>query len=356
MKICTVVGARPQFVKAAVVSRAFTSFAGRCEEKIIHTGQHYDKNMSDIFFEQMKIPRPHYNLGIGGGSHAEMTGNQMIAIEKVLIEESPDYVMVYGDTNSTLAGALAASKLHIPVAHVEAGLRSFNNRMPEEINRILVDRISSVLFAPTPIARDHLLKEGMPPKKVHLVGDVMCDAAIFYREIARKPDWFDDSRFVPGKFALATLHRAENTDDHDNLRNIVEGLGRSGLDIILPLHPRTADKIKQAGVELPENIHVTNPIGYLEMVWLEMNCALIATDSGGVQKEAFFHKKRCITMREETEWVELVEHGVNILTGADAGKIAEAFRVSLESEEASFPLEIYGGGQASEKVVRTLIN
>lgn len=350
MKIVTVVGARPQFIKAAAVSRAILDQGGA--EVIVHTGQHYDANMSDVFFNELRIPRPNYHLGIGGGSHGQMTGRQLEKIEEVLLNERPDWVLVYGDTNSTLAGALAAVKLHIPVAHVEAGLRSFNRRMPEEINRVLTDHASDLLFVPTETGVRNLMAEGIIGGKVSLVGDVMYDAALFYRDMARKPEWFDGLGVEEGGFVLCTIHRAENTNDVSRLRGIFKGLKDSLTPIILPLHPRTQLMIQQAGIEPATNILVVPPVGYLEMAWLEMHCRSIATDSGGVQKEAYFHGKPCITLRDETEWVELVECGANILVGADAVLIAEKIN---RFDTIPAAKRIYGDGDCSNKIVSALI-
>lgn len=322
MKIFTVIGARPQFIKAAVVSRALAVHHPDVQEVLVHTGQHYDANMSDVFFEELDIPHPAYNLGIGGGSHGQNTGRMLEHLDELMSRESPDRVLVYGDTDSTLAGALAAAKLHIPVAHVEAGLRSFNRRMPEEINRVLTDHVSHMLFAPTRLARQNLLREGIAEDKIHVVGDVMYDAALYYKMRAKKPAWFDASGI--GQFILCTVHRAENTDDPVRMRSILEGLGSVGDTVVLPLHPRTRKQLAQFELNMPANVRVVDPVGYLEMVWLEAHCRVIATDSGGVQKEAYFHGKACVTLRDETEWVELVEAGVNVLAGADAVLIASA--------------------------------
>lgn len=350
MKLLTIIGARPQFIKAATVSRAIAESEG-IREVIVHTGQHYDANMSDIFFEELSIPRPDHHLGIGGGPHGQMTGRQLEAIEQVLMQEKPDMVLVYGDTNSTLAGALAAAKLHIPVAHVEAGLRSFNRRMPEEINRILTDHVSDILFAPTETAVRNLAAEGVAPSKCHLVGDVMYDASLFYRDRARQPGWFDALGISPDGFALATIHRAENTDDPTRLAGILRGLGEAGIPVVLPLHPRTRGRLRECGITPAANLHVVDPVGYLEMVWLEANCRLIATDSGGVQKEAYFFAKPCVTLRDETEWVELVEGGWNVLVGANQQMISDA----LGSAQAFTNwVPIYGQGDASSRIIEAL--
>jgi UDP-GlcNAc3NAcA epimerase len=351
MKILTVVGARPQFIKAATISRIVAQH-DNVREVIIHTGQHFDSNMSDVFFEELSIPKPEYNLKIGGASHGTMTGRMLEGIERVLLIEKPDWVLVYGDTNSTLAGALAAVKLHISVAHVEAGLRSFNRRMPEEINRILTDHAADLLFAPTDAAVKNLCAEGFAPGKVHLTGDVMLDAALFYRARARQPEWYGKLGIAPGEFVLATVHRAENTDDPARLRGIFEGLASSKVQVILPLHPRTKSRLVEFGIAPANHINIVEPVGYLEMVWLEDNCALICTDSGGVQKEAYFFGKPCLTMREETEWSELVTAGWNRLVGSESERIAEALRTT--SVPKSTPM-FYGDGKGADAVIRTLM-
>lgn len=350
MKLLTVIGARPQFIKAATVSRVIAE-RDDVTEVLVHTGQHYDTSMSDVFFDELDIPKPDYHLGIGGGTHGAMTGRQIEAIEQILLKEKPDWVLVYGDTNSTLAGALAAAKLHIPIAHVEAGLRSFNRRMPEEINRILTDHASDLLFAPTETAIANLRNEGLPDGRLHQVGDVMYDAALFYRDRARMPAWYPDLGVADGEFVLATIHRAENTDDRMRLGGILEGLGQASRPVILPLHPRTRAKIDAFGLEIPLAVHCTSPVGYLEMVWLEMRCAIIATDSGGVQKEAYFHRKPCVTLREETEWVELVDGGWNNLAGANKYKIS---RFLACERFAPYDHSLYGNGAAAEIVVERL--
>lgn len=350
LKLLTVIGARPQFIKAAAVSRAVATRADVIEV-ILHTGQHYDSNMSDIFFDELAIPHPDHHLGIGGGSHGQMTGRQIEAIEQILLQEKPDVLLVYGDTNSTLAGALAATKLHIPVAHVEAGLRSFNRRMPEEINRVLTDHAADLLFTPTATAMRNLAAEGIATEKCHLVGDVMYDASVFYRDRAREPDWLAALATRPGDFVLATIHRAENTDDPARLSVIMAGLGRTGLPVILPLHPRTRGKLRDYGITPAANLHLVDPVGYLEMIWLEANCRLVATDSGGVQKEAYFFAKPCVTLRDQTEWVELVEAGWNTLVGADPQAISQA----IARAGAPAPWQpIYGTGDAAHKILEIL--
>jgi UDP-GlcNAc3NAcA epimerase len=352
MKIVTILGARPQFIKAGSVSREIAKHKN-VTEIIVHTGQHYDANMSDVFFEEMKIPKPDYNLGVGGKSHGAMTGQMIEKIEEILAKEKPDWLLVYGDTNSTLAGAIAASKLHIKVAHVEAGLRSFNMRMPEEINRILTDRVSSIMFCPTKTAIANLEQEGVNSwqTQVSLSGDVMQDGALFYREFAQKPDVVIDDEFV-----LCTIHRAENTNDIQCLTNIIEALNEIALtkQIILPIHPRTSKILASMPVTLSENIKVIDPVGYLNMIWLIDHCSLVMTDSGGLQKEAFFFGKYCITMRNETEWVELVNNNFNVLVGANKEKILTAF--NGHSFSGDFSLDLYGGGFASKTIINELIN
>lgn len=350
MKIVTVLGARPQFIKAAAFSRVVIENKN-IEEIIIHTGQHYDQNMSDIFFEEMDIPKPKYILNTGGKSHGEMTGQQLENIEKILLVEKPDLVLVYGDTNSTLAGSLAAVKLHIPIAHIEAGLRSFNKKMPEEINRILTDQVSDYLFVPSMRAKQNLLNEGINEKKIFVVGDIMYDISLFYKEKMVKPNWFDSLNL--SNFILCTIHRAENTDDVNKLSSIFKGLGFLNKEIILPLHPRTVNKIKEHNIDLPENIKIVKPVGYLEMVWLEVCSELIVTDSGGVQKEAYFHGKYCVTLREETEWIELVEQGLNRLVGSNS----EQMRIAIEQPfEHKFITGIYGNGNTANEILDILNN
>ncbi|PWS54341.1 non-hydrolyzing UDP-N-acetylglucosamine 2-epimerase [Pseudoalteromonas sp. meg-B1] len=353
MKIVTILGARPQFIKAGSVSREFTKF-DKFKEVIVHTGQHYDTNMSDVFFDEMKIPKPDYFLGIGGKSHGAMTGQMIEKIEEVLLSEKPDWVLVYGDTNSTLAGAIAASKLHIKVAHIEAGLRSFNMRMPEEVNRILTDRISSILFCPTQTAVDNLQSEGVDKwnTQIELSGDVMQDGAIFYRGLAKKP-----SGIVAGnEFILSTIHRAENTDSEERLTGIVESLNEIAeqVEVILPLHPRTKIKLESLPVKLSSKVKLIDPVGYLNMVWLIDNCKLVMTDSGGLQKEAFFFEKPCITLRDETEWVELVEHNFNTLVGANKAAIISTFKGHVFSN--NFSIDLYGKGLASNNIANALLN
>lgn len=353
MKIVTILGARPQFIKAGTVSREIIKY-NNIEEVIIHTGQHFDANMSDIFFDEMKIPKPNYNLNINGLSHGAMTGQMIEKIEEVILKEKPDWVMVYGDTNSTLAGAIVASKLNIKLAHIEAGLRSFNMKMPEEVNRILTDRISNILFCPTDIAIKNLKNEGYEKLNVKVVksGDVMQDGAIFYKNLAIKPICDIQNNFI-----LCTVHRAENTDSEKNLRNIFEALTEIAKEkqIILPLHPRTKKIIQTLNLNL-ENLTIMDPIGYLNMVWLIKNCDLVMTDSGGLQKEAYFFEKKCITLRDETEWVELVECGENSLVGADKDKIIAVYKKNVKYNTENSKLDLYGGGKASENIIKELLN
>lgn len=349
-RIITVVGARPQFVKAAVVSRALRQRG--LEEAIIHTGQHFDANMSSVFFDELDIPPPRYNLGIGGGTHAQNTGRSMEGIEQILSTERVDAVLVYGDTDSTLAGALAASKLNVPVAHVEAGLRSYNRRMPEEINRVVTDHLSSLLFAPSRVAVDNLAREGIAGEPVRMVGDVMYDAVLAFTGIAEaRCDPLGQLRLVPRHYVLATLHRKENTDDPDRLQQILSGLAQSDCEVVLPLHPRTRQRLADLGLQMRAPLRIVDPVGYLEMLVLEKNARSIATDSGGVQKEAFFHRVPCVTFRDETEWVELVDLGVNLLVGAHADRIGAA--INRKSERLEFS-PIYGDGRAAGAIATAL--
>ena len=359
MRIVTIIGARPQFIKAAVVSRAIKAHNAQStsiiEEVIIHTGQHYDPNMSEIFFEEMNIPKPNYNFNINGKSHGKMTGEMLFSIEDVLLETKPDWVLIYGDTNSTLAGALAAAKLKIPVAHVEAGLRSFNRQMPEEINRLIADHVSSLLLPPTQTAVNNLVNEGIE-KNLENVGDVMYDASLFYREESKnKSKILKDLNLKKGNFILSTCHRAENTDDINRLKNILEGLAEVSKDtsIILPLHPRTKAIIENNGLqELTNLLTVIEPVSFLDMIQLEENAKMIITDSGGVQKEAYFFKVPCITIRDETEWVETVEAGWNKIVGADKTRIIDA----VQTTDFNKPWqELYGDGHAGERIVKILL-
>lgn len=354
LKVATLVGARPQFIKAAVVSRAFRAQASEVREVLIHTGQHYDANMSDVFFAELDIPHPDYHLGIGGGTHGQNTGRMIEAIEGVLLQERPDWVLVYGDTDSTLAGTLAAVKLHGPVAHVEAGLRSFNRRMPEEINRVLTDHAADLLFTPTDTATRNLAREGITGEQVRQVGDVMYDAALYYGERAEPRNRILDTLGLAAKsYILATLHRAENTDDPERMRNILAGFAQAPQPVIWPLHPRTRKRLADFGLTLPDTVRTIDPVGYLDMVMLEKHAALIATDSGGVQKEAYFHGVPCLTLREETKWVETVEAGWNQVIGADAACIAAALHRATVSGLTR--IDAYGDGRSARKIVACLL-
>lgn len=357
-KIVTILGARPQFIKASVVSKAFDAVRDDLEEIVVHTGQHFDRNMSDVFFSGLRMRAPKYHLDIHGGGHGAMTGRMLAAIEEVLLAERPDAVLIYGDTNSTLAGALAAVKLHVPVAHVEAGLRSFNMRMPEEVNRILSDRISHWLFTPTQAAVDNLLREGMEPDRITQVGDVMYDAAIVYGATAAGATGVPASLGLGGApYVLVTVHRAENTDAIERLRVIVGALERiaARIKVVWPMHPRTRAVLEREGMwtALAKQVVLTEPMGYVDMVQMEKHAAVIATDSGGVQKEAFFHRVPCVTLRDETEWTELVESGWNrLVPPLDAACVAETVLAAVGVKGA--PMEPYGNGNAAALIVDTL--
>lgn len=353
IRILTVIGARPQFIKAAAVSRAVGA-SDRFEEVLVHTGQHYDANMSDIFFEEMGIPAPKHHLDISGGPHGQMTGRMLERIEVTIQGEKPDAVLVYGDTNSTLAGALAAAKLHIPVAHVEAGLRSFNRVMPEEVNRVLTDHASDVLLTPTDTATYNLKAEGIRADSIVQVGDVMYDAALYFGAlVSERSDALSCSGMTAGEFVLATIHRQENTDDPARLAAIFEGLSRVAQDVpvVLPLHPRTKARLEEAGlVKLTETLTVMAPMGYLDMIAHERAAAAIVTDSGGVQKEAFFHEVPCITLRDETEWVELVDAGWNRLVPTnDPNSVVNAISEAIGSKGQD--IKPYGRGDAASRIL-----
>ncbi len=362
LRIVTIVGARPQFVKAAAVSRAIERWnasprnggAPRIDEAIVHTGQHYDANMSQVFFDELKIPAPKFHLGVGSGSHGRQTGAMLEKIEQVLLDERPDILLIYGDTNSTLAGAVAAVKLHIPVAHVEAGLRSFNRRMPEEINRIVADSVSDMLLCPTETAVRNLSREGVT-RGVHLVGDVMYDSVLFNTALA-----VDQSRILeslklePKGYFLATLHRAENTDEPGRLESIFAAFNASSLPIVLPLHPRTQKVMQGRSIAVAPHVRIVDPVSYLDVLILEKHARGILTDSGGMQKEAYFFGVPCVTMRDETEWVELVDAGANRLVGADSSRIGEAISWALNWRPSSDGCQLYGDGDAGGKIVRVL--
>ena len=363
MRILTIIGARPQFIKAAAVSRVIRSH-NDIKEIIVHTGQHFDANMSDVFFEQMDIPRPNHYLKIANLSHGAMTGRMLEGIEELIQQEKPDWVLVYGDTNSTLAGALAAAKLHLPIAHVEAGLRSHNPAMPEEINRVLTDRVSSLLLCPTETAVNNLEKEGFPYKAIAKlrqqivnVGDVMFDAVLYYRERALKEVNLETFSLEHQNYAICTIHRQENTDQAERIKSILSALQSIAKDlvVVLLLHPRTKAKISQYNLEsFLENLYLLDPVPYLEMQRLQMSAKVILTDSGGMQKEAYFHRVPCVTLRDETEWIETVEAGWNQLVGVDENAIV---RTAKSAElTTTTQTSLFGDGYAVEKVIKAIAN
>lgn len=349
-KIVTILGARPQFVKAAVLSRIISEHK-TIDEVIVHTGQHYDENMSTVFFDEMEIPNPKYNLNINGLSHAQMTGQMLEKIEEVLLLERPELVVVYGDTNSTIAGTLAAKKMNIKVVHIESGLRSFDMKMPEEINRILTDRISDLLLCPTDTAIKNLKNEGFDnlPSKVVKCGDIMKDAVEFYgKNSAEKSTIISELNLIKNEFVLATIHRQENTDDIENLKSIFEGLEviSKQKEVVLPLHPRTKAVLEKFNLKF--NIAIIDPIGYFDMLELLKNCNLVITDSGGLQKEAFFNRKHCIVARDSTEWVELVNNGLAKIVGSSSTEMIKAFK-DFQNTTANFEIDLYGN-QVGEKI------
>ena len=362
VRIVTVVGARPQFVKAAAVSRAIAAFNAaqrdvQVQEQIVHTGQHYDPSMSKVFFDELHIPQPAVNLEVGSGTHGAQTGQMLQRIEEVLLAGKPEWMLVYGDTNSTLAGALAAAKLHIPVAHVEAGLRSFNRRMPEEINRIVADCVSTLLLCPTGTSVVNLTREGIG-RGVHEVGDVMYDSVLYNAKLAQKSSKVLTTLGLERReYYLATVHRAENTDDPRRLEGILAALSQLDRPIILPLHPRTRKTLGAGLAGIKSNVRIIDPVPYLDMLMLEQNARLILTDSGGVQKEAYWFGCPCVTLRDETEWVELVQAKCNRLAGADAKAIVQAVN-DFEAADAKLPDDrpknLYGDGHAADKVVQLL--
>lgn len=350
MRVLSVVGARPQFIKAFPVSNVLENSH---EEVLVHTGQHYDKEMSDVFFEELPIPEPDVDLGVGSAVHAEQTAAMLSGIDGVLNEYVPDVVLVYGDTNSTLAGALAGAKRDVTVAHVEAGLRSYNRAMPEEINRVLTDHCSDLLFAPSERAAETLAKENIT-KGVHKTGDVMYDALLTVRDHAREQSSIlEDFGYDDGEYILATVHRASNTDDPDRLRAILEGLAAAPSPVIFPAHPRTVDALDRYGLSdgLPDRIHLVDPVGYLDFVRLVDGAEQIATDSGGVQKEAFYLDTPCVTLREETEWTETVACGWNILAGTDPDAISRHLRRPFDTASKPQP---YGDGRSAHNIVSVL--
>lgn len=364
IKIMTIIGARPQFIKAAMLSRAIRSskWLSFFNEVIVHTGQHYDHNMSTIFFNDLNIPLPDYNLNIGGNTHAQMTGQMLIELENKINSIKPKYVLVYGDTNSTLAGSLVASKMNIDIIHIEAGLRSFNKRMPEEQNRIITDHLSTFLFCPTKTAIDNLYKEGIT-KGVYNVGDIMLDATLYYKNVIDNELNIGvdrvakisgiNKKFINKPFILLTLHRAENTDNKNRITNIINALNKIKTNIIFPLHPRTAKMLREYGLTLGDHINVIEPVGYLEMMALELKCMCVFTDSGGVQKEAYFLKKPCITLRDETEWVETLTNNCNQLVGSNTENILSAFnKVVAEFKFTSS----FGDGNTSDMILQKISN
>lgn len=358
-KIATIIGARPQFIKATMVSRALKNIKN-IDEILIHTGQHYDRNMSEIFFGELGIEKPKYNLGVASGNHGAQTGKMLESIENVLLKNKVDYVLIYGDTNSTLAGALAASKLNIPLAHVEAGVRSYNRSMPEEINRIVADHVADIHFAPTKAAVQNLEKEGVFGPSVHLVGDVMYDATLHYSEKSlKRSNILETLKIEKGNYLLATIHRAENTEDPDRLKTIFEVLSNVSLhmQVVFPMHPRTRNGLKRYGIRIEQTSakKIIQPVGYLDMIQLEANARVIVTDSGGVQKEAYFHKVPCVTFREETEWVELLEIGANRLSppGLQSAMYKNILEMA-EKEIAESNESLYGDGDAANKIVSAM--
>lgn len=359
MKIATIIGARPQFIKAAAISRAIAKhnrtsggISPIIEEILIHTGQHYDDDMSAIFFRELEIPEPKYNLGIGSGPHGQQTGRMLLAIEEALLEEKPDWVLIYGDTNSTLAGALAAAKLHLRIAHVEAGMRSYNRLMPEEVNRVIADQLSHLLLCSNQIAVSNLAVEGIT-KGVSITGDVMADALQFaVTKASTQSDILDRLALQPQGYLLATVHRAENTDDKPKLLNILSAFAALNEPLIFPAHPRTSKILMETGYQPPENVKLIGPVGYFDIIALEKSARLLLTDSGGMQKEAYWLKVPCITLRDETEWIEIVELGWNILTGADRDRIIEAVRAFKTPAEHP---PLYGDGKAAADCLKALL-
>lgn len=347
MKIVTVLGARPQFIKAAPLSKTLRR---KHEEIIVHTGQHYDYQMSDVFFEELGIPKPNYNLRVGSKQHGKQIGEMLVGVEDILLKEKPDWVLVYGDTNSTLAGALAASKLNIPIAHVEAGLRSYNRTMPEEINRILTDHMATLLFCPTNQAVKNLVREGIIEGVVR-TGDVLADALFFYAKRVEHTGILKKFQYKSKSYILATIHRAENTNDPTRLEEIIEAFALIEGQIVLPLHPRTKKFLQDLHITVSKNVKIIDPVGYLEMILLEKESQLILTDSGGIQKEAYLCKVPCVTMRDETEWVETVHTGWNTLVGANKEAIVTAVLKYRENPMPEYCSDLYGNGRASEEIV-----
>jgi UDP-GlcNAc3NAcA epimerase len=377
IKIITIIGARPQIIKSSAIDRAIkTKFSSQLEEVIVHTGQHYDSNMSDVFFQEMGIPKPKYNLSVGSGSHGTQTGKMMEGLEAIFVKENPDGVLVYGDTNSTIAGALAAAKIHIPVIHVEAGLRSFNKRMPEEINRISCDHMSTLLFTPTVTGIDNLKREGFSMDdqgkadinnpRVYHCGDVMYDNSLYFSQLSDKDSKIiEELKIEKESYILVTIHRDGNTDVAENMENIFNALltiqKESGLSIVLPLHPRTKSKLEQQlSTDLYHSIlsnpkfKIIEPAGFMDIIALEKHSTCIITDSGGLQKESYFFKKPCIILRPQTEWVEIVNNGNAILADANYNKIVSAYEVLSNKKDFTFP-DFYGNGKAGEFICEKII-
>jgi UDP-GlcNAc3NAcA epimerase len=378
IKIVTIIGARPQIIKAAALSRAIkNNFSSQITEIIVHTGQHYDDNMSQVFFDELEIPLPNYNLNVGSGNHGKQTATMISAIEDVLLIEKPNAIVLYGDTNSTLAGAMAASKIHIPVIHIEAGLRSFNKSMPEEINRIMCDHVSTLLFSPTKTGFDNLIQEGFLSQtkapysidnpKIYHCGDVMYDNSLFFSKISDvKTSIINDLKLKNNGFILATIHRNNNTDEPIRLNALFKSLNdisiNHQLQIVLPLHPRTSNLLDRnlskdlvEAIRLNSNFKIISPVSFLEMLALEKNCCLVMTDSGGVQKEAFYFEKPCVILRPETEWIELLENGSALIADADENKIKFSFEQLISKKDLSFP-KLYGDGKAAEFICSEIIN
>lgn len=377
IKIVTIIGARPQIIKAAALSRAIkNNFKDKIKEIIVHTGQHYDDNMSKVFFDELEIPTPDFNLNVGSGQHGKQTADMIVGIEDILLKEKPNAIVLYGDTNSTLAGGIAASKIHIPVIHIEAGLRSFNKSMPEEINRILCDHVSTLLFSPTKTGYDNLVKEGFKTNntapysadnpKIYHCGDVMYDNSLHFSKVAEeKTDILKKHDLESGKFILATIHRNNNTDEPQRLNALFSALNKisvaENVDVILPMHPRTSKLLKNnLNSELLKDInsnkkfHIAGPASFLEMIALEKNCKIVMTDSGGVQKEAFYFEKPSVILRSETEWTELVQHGTAIIADADETKIVEAYKTLTTKKDMQFP-KLFGDGKASEFICGEMV-
>lgn len=377
-KIITIIGARPQIIKAAALSRAIKNhYSSQLQEIIVHTGQHYDENMSQVFFDELGIPVPDYNLNVGSGSHGKQTAIMIEKIEEILLKENPNAMVLYGDTNSTLAGAIAASKIHVPIVHIEAGLRSFNKAMPEEINRIMCDHASTLLFSPTATGYENLIREGFKTNntkpynvdnpKIYHCGDVMFDNSLFFSEIAeQKTDILQRLQLSKNRYILATVHRNNNTDIPERLNTLLSTLQtiseNQQIDVVLPLHPRTSKLIEThlypellSSIRKNPKFKICPPASFLEMIALEKNCQIVMTDSGGVQKEAFYFKKPCVILRSETEWIELVKCGAAIVADADQQKIIKAYEDLTENKKIEYPL-LYGDGKAAEFICQEMIS